>query len=300
MRAAGSFMMRPIRTDALALPVRAKMPSMAAQTRKAPFSLPTGRRLRGKAIRTRQLIAFFTLCILTSLHAQADMRVLNGKFSPDKKQGFAVVSAKLSPSRKQYLHEDTLAALEKLASAAKKSGFDIRVISATRNFTTQKAIWEEKFNGKRLVGGKNLATAVASDEARALTILNFSSMPGTSRHHWGTDIDFHEARMTAPALHNSSFKSGRGLEFYNWMVANAPKFGFCQPYNGEPQMRHGGKFAHGYQEERWHWSYRPLASQYLTMYRQNAGALLPAGFAGDKASARFYMDYVQNIDASCY
>jgi zinc D-Ala-D-Ala carboxypeptidase len=110
----------------------------------------------------------------------------------------------------------------------------------------------------------------------------------------------HEMKIRAPALHNSTFKSGRGLEFYNWLVANAPKFGFCQPYNGDPLARQSGKYAHGYQEERWHWSYRPLAAQYLKMYRENFGALVPTGFAGDKISARFYMDYVQNIDASCY
>ncbi|AFM12912.1 M15 family metallopeptidase [Turneriella parva] len=248
----------------------------------------------------RQSLVLGSLYILTSLFAQADLRVINGKFSPEKRREFVPVPAALSPGRKQYLHAETLAALAKLAEAAKKSGFNLTVVSATRNFTTQKAIWEEKFTGKRLVGGKNLATAVKSDEERALTILNFSSMPGTSRHHWGTDIDFHEAKMTAPALHNSSFKSGRGLEFYNWLVANGPKFGFCQPYNGDPNSRHAGKFAHGYQEERWHWSYRPLASQYLKRYQQNAGALEPSGFAGDKASAKFYMDYVQNIDASCY
>jgi D-alanyl-D-alanine carboxypeptidase len=254
--------------------------------------------MRAQLVRRFLVLAGFY--ILSSIAAQADLRVINGKFSPDKKQGFVAVPAKFSPGRKQYLHEETLAAFLKLAEAAKKSGFNITIVSATRNFITQKAIWEEKFTGKRLVGGKNLATAVKSDEARALTILNFSSMPGTSRHHWGTDVDVHEAKITAPALHNSSFKSGRGLEFYNWMAANAAKFGFCQPYNGDPASRHAGKFAHGYQEERWHWSYRPLASQYLKMYQQNSGALEPAGFAGDKAAARLYMDYVQNIDASCY
>ena len=253
-----------------------------------------------RALGKRGLFALLTLCILISLGAQAEMRVLNGKFSPDKKQEFVPLPAKYSVGRKQYLHEETLAAFLKLAQAAKKSGFDVTVVSATRNFVTQKAIWEEKFSGKRLVGGKNLATAVKTDEARALTILQFSSMPGTSRHHWGTDLDVHEAKISAPALHNSTFKSGRGLEFYNWMVANAPKFGFCQPYNGDPTARHAGKYEHGYQEERWHWSYRPLAAQYLKMYRENSGALVPVGFAGDKASARFYMDYVQNIDASCY
>lgn len=229
----------------------------------------------------------------------AELQTLSGKFAADTKQGFAVIPAKYLNGKPQYLDERALAALLKLAAAAHSAGYDIKVISATRNFTTQKAIWEEKFTGKRAVGGKNLATTVKNDEARALEILRFSSMPGTSRHHWGTDLDLHELKITGPALHNSTFKQGRGKEFYEWLVANAAEFGFCQPYDGDPSMRNGGKYAHGYQEERWHWSYRPVSADYLKSYQQNAAALQPKGYAGDAAAAHLYMDYVQNIDPSC-
>lgn len=228
----------------------------------------------------------------------AELSLLNGKFVPEKKSGFVVVPAKYS-ARTQYLDERALKALDELAKAAEKAGFRIQVVSATRNFITQKAIWEQKFNGQRAVGGKNLAATIKDEEQRALEILRFSSMPGTSRHHWGTDMDLHEAKISGPALHNSTYKQGRGKEFYDWLVANAPAFGFCQPYNGDPAERNGGQFAHGYQEERWHWSYQPLSSDYLKAYQQNAAALLPSGYAGDKAGAQFYMDYVLNVDPSC-
>lgn len=230
---------------------------------------------------------------------EAELTVLNGKFSPDKKSGFAVIPAKLAAGRTQYLDERSLAALSKLAAAAHEAGFDIQVISATRNFHTQKAIWEQKFSGQRTVGGQNLAATVKDEAKRAIEILRYSSMPGTSRHHWGTDMDLHEAKITGPALHNSTFKKGRGKEFYDWLVANAPGFGFCQPYNGDPAQRNGGKYARGYQEERWHWSYRPVSSAYLKDYERNAATLQPHGYAGDKSAAHLYMDYVQNVDESC-
>lgn len=199
----------------------------------------------------------------------------------------------------QYLDERALAAFEKMAAAAQKAGFQLMIVSATRNFTTQKAIWEQKFSGVRKVRGQDLTKTIPNEEQRALEILKYSSMPGTSRHHWGTDLDLHEAKLAGPALTNETLSKGRGLELYNWLLAHAGDYGFCQPYKGSPTARNGGRFAHGYEEERWHWSYRPLSSEYLKIYTQQAAALMPAGFLGDKASQKFYLDYVKNIDPGC-
>lgn len=225
--------------------------------------------------------------------------MLGGRFSPEKNRDFREVPARYTTGKTQYLHARALQAFLKLAEAAERDGYKLQVISATRNFTTQKAIWEQKFSGSRKVAGKNLAASVPDEEKRALEILRFSSMPGTSRHHWGTDLDLHEAKIQGPALHNSTFKKGRGKDFHDWLSAHAPEFGFCQPYTGDPAARNGGKYAHGYQEESWHWSYKPLSAVYLQSYRDHAEQLRPTGYAGDKAAAHFYMDFVQNIDPSC-
>lgn len=243
-------------------------------------------------------MAAFLLLVLP-VFAQADLQLLRGKFQPEKRQGFRAVPAKMSPGRVQYLDERTLTAFEKMAAAAQKAGFQLTIVSATRNFTTQKAIWEQKFSGVRKVRGKDLTKTIPNEELRALEILKYSSMPGTSRHHWGTDLDLHEARLTGPALSNETLSKGRGLELYNWLLANAGQFGFCQPYKGSPSARNAGSFAHGYEEERWHWSYQPVSSEYLKAYTQQAAALSPGGFLGDKASGKFYLDYVKNIDPGC-
>lgn len=236
------------------------------------------------------LIPFFSL---------AELNILAGRFSPEKSPVFKAVPARYVMGNTQYLETETLAAFLKLAAAAEKQGYAIRIVSGTRTFTTQKSIWEQKFTGARKVSGKNLATAIKDETQRSLEILRFSSMPGTSRHHWGTDMDLHETKLSGPPLYNETFQNGRGREFFTWLERNAPQFGFCQPYNGDPADRNGDQYAHGYQEERWHWSYKPIAAVYLARYRENASALAPAGFAGSKAAGHLYLDYVQNINPKC-
>jgi len=152
----------------------------------------------------------------------------------------------------------------------------IVIVSTTRNFVSQKGIWERKWQ----------ASGIKAGIGRARKILEYSSMPGTSRHHWGTDLDFNQ-------LNNSYYRRGEGKIFYDWMVANANRFGFCQPYTAHRQ-------GEGYQEERWHWSYRPLSAPFLKEWL----ALPPETFAGLKfAGSEHFLDlcrqYVSNVDQAC-
>ena len=39
--------------------------------------------------------------------------------------------------------------------------------------------------------------------------MSYSSMPTTSRHHWGTDIDIHSVEVT-------DFEKEPGISIYNW------------------------------------------------------------------------------------
>jgi len=59
---------------------------------------------------------------------------------------------------------------------------------------------------------------------KSLAILTQAAMPTTSRHHWGTDFDMVNVGG------NSYYNSGNGLMLYNWMLANASKYGFVQTY----------------------------------------------------------------------
>ena len=47
-------------------------------------------------------------------------------------------------------------------------------------------------------------------------------MPGTSRHHWGTEIDIH-------SYNNESFEQGPGKAIYDWLTLHAADYGFSNP-----------------------------------------------------------------------
>ncbi|RMG63458.1 MAG: D-alanyl-D-alanine carboxypeptidase family protein [Bacteroidetes bacterium] len=192
-------------------------------------------------------------------------------------------------ARGRYLHHEAYAAFKKMHAAATADGISLTILSATRNFAYQKGIWEAKWTGARAVGGRNLAQAVADPEERARIILRYSSMPGTSRHHWGTDFDLN-------AFENSYFQSGKGLKEYEWLKANAADFGFGQPYTEKGPDR-----PHGYEEERWHWSYLPVAKIYLAAYQAQVCPEMITGFAGAETAASIDViaHYVGGVAPDC-
>ena len=153
--------------------------------------------------------------------------------------------------------------------AAKKEGIELKVLSATRNFAAQKGIWEGKWTGIRLHESKeNLAKTTPDPTKRALKILKWSSMPSTSRHHWGTDMDLN-------AFTNEFFEKGEGLKIYNWLKTNAATYGFCQPYSPKDTKR-----PNGYNEEKWHWSYLPIAQKLTEQAQLRLDDSMIEGFEG--------------------
>ncbi|WP_343329273.1 M15 family metallopeptidase [Polaribacter staleyi] len=180
-----------------------------------------------------------------------------GKFDYTKNPDFVIVP-KENSSKKIYLRKEVLTAFLKMKNAAQKEGITLKVISGTRNFEHQKNIWNYKWNVKF----KNLAPL-----KRAQKILEYSSMPSTSRHHWGTDLDLN-------SLSNTHFLHGQGKKTYDWLLKNAARFGFHQVYTSKENGRTG------YQEEKWHWSYTPLSTLYLKFYNDNVILKDINGFKG--------------------
>ena len=180
-----------------------------------------------------------------------DIDYLRGRFDPATHPDFTKVAPELTDGDgTYYLRKDAYTAFQAMHAAAAKEGVKLVIISATRNFDRQKSIWEAKWNGNRLLEGREKAPeAYPVPKDRALAILRWSSMPGTSRHHWGTDMDINQ-------LTNSYFEKGEGLKVYEWLTTHAHEFGFCQPYSPK-----GAERPDGYNEEKWHWSYEPIARQ---------------------------------------
>ena len=229
-------------------------------------------------------------------HSNAEVSddFLKGKFQPSKNSRFAIIPGAYSIRKNQYLQKETIEHFVEMAKVARNEGIDIYILSPTRNFYAQKSIWERKFIQNEKEG--------LMPRENALKILLWSSMPGTSRHHWGTDFDIVFSRKNAQ-LSNRIYESGQGLRTYQWMKTHARKFGFCQPYTGLPasrdNSREGRPIKHGYQQEKWHWSYQPLASKYLKTYFMRRARMLPSGFRGDSAGNTLFLDYVMNVDKSC-
>lgn len=184
-----------------------------------------------------------------------DKNYLLGKLNyEDYKGSFVLMTAPYANTSNLYLRKDAWNAFANMADDAKKEGISLTIISGARNYQRQSRIWENKWNGEVKVQGKNLATDVKDPAERAKMILLFSSMPGTSRHHWGTDIDIN-------SLEDSYFQTPKGKNEYQWLVKNASKYGFYQPYTVKGTDRNSG-----YEEEKWHWTYMPVAGQLLKNY----------------------------------
>lgn len=199
---------------------------------------------------------------------QVDKNYLLGKFDPATHSQFSRLGDNdaRGSAKGGYLRKEAYEAFIKMSDAARKEGVELIIISATRNFESQKRIWENKWEGRTLVEGKNLTT-VNDPKERARLILLYSSMPSTSRHHWGTDMDLN-------SLENSFFESGQGLRIYQWLTTHAAEYGFCQPYTSKANGRTG------YEEEKWHWSYLPLSGDFLTEYKKKVTYKDIKGFAG--------------------
>ncbi len=211
---------------------------------------------------------------------EVDENFLLGKTTFEKDYRFSLVPSNRSTKSCYLLHEVNVA-FEEMAAAAQKEGITLRVISGGRNFNMQKSIWERKWNARR--------PNFKSDKETALDILKYSSMPGTSRHHWGTDLDIN-------SLEPSYFASGKGKKEYDWLQKNAANFGFCQTYDNKTVSGRTG-----YSEEKWHYSYMPISSIFLSIYNEMITPEKLTGFLGSSTSKEVEVirDYVNGICPNC-
>ena len=217
------------------------------------------------------------------------LKYLIGDIDPANDPMFARIPDKYLGGSRVWGHKDAVDAFVRMAEDAASNGYVLKAVSAFRSFNDQKQIWENKWTGKTLVGGKKLNVSTPDPNARALKILEFSSMPGTSRHHWGTDFDINN-------LNNSYFNTRDGKRIYDWLTSHAPQYGFCQVYSAK-----GADRATGYEEEKWHWSYMPVASWYLKQYPIDVGYERLTGFEGASAAKDIDVikNYVQGINPEC-
>ena len=231
----------------------------------------------------------FMLCAMSLFGETVGNDYLMGMFEPRKDNRFVLVDMKYTSIRNSYLRTEAYDAFKKMVEQAKTEGIQLKIVSATRNFNSQKSIWNAKWEGFRLVNGKNLKKAFPNPSDRAIEILKFSAMPGASRHHWGTDIDLNSV---SPAY----FDKKKGKTEYEWLIKNAHRYGFYQPYTARSTGRTGG-----HEEEKWHWSYIPLSKDFYQQYISRINYSDFTGFSGSESAGKIQiiLNYVRNINPDC-
>ena len=159
------------------------------------------------------------------------------------------------------LQADAANAFIMLCEDARAAGFEPAIASSYRSFERQLAIFNAKASGARIVHDDDGAivemTSLAPGQ-QLEAILRFSALPGTSRHHWGTELDIYDLKAVpedyAVQLTPQEVSTGGMFDpFHCWLderIAVEQSHGFYRPY----AVDRGGV-----SPERWHLSYAPLS-----------------------------------------
>ncbi len=245
-----------------------------------------------KKIMKQNILFFYLLFLLTLTFVgfksvpQYSKNELIGKVDPTKNADFVLVDVKYASKSNMYLREETYLAFVEMFEAAQKEGIKIPIVSAFRSYEHQKSIWNRKWNGTLLVEGKNAATAFPNPVDRAQFILRYSALPGTSRHHWGTDIDILSVEL-------EDYETPAAQKMYQWLNRNAVLYGFCQVY---------GTDATGHiTEEKWHWSYMPLSMDLQKQYNQKIKSADLGQFSGSNLidSLQVFEKVINTVKLRC-
>ncbi|WP_299434685.1 M15 family metallopeptidase [uncultured Maribacter sp.] len=184
------------------------------------------------------------------------------------------------------LRKEAHDAFLEMKKAAYSAGIDLKVVSSYRNFERQVQIWERKYDNYTEEDGMTPIDAIDK-------IIEYSTIPGTSRHHWGTDVDIVDGyrKVEENVLDPNKFGEGGPYEdFKNWMDANSEKYGFYLVYTDHPKRK-------GFKYEPWHYSYAPISKPMLTAFRRKNILLLlqQEDFYGSEHFTNgFIKNYVRN------
>ena len=143
---------------------------------------------------------------------------------------------------------------KQMQNDAKKEGVEIEIVSGYRSYQKQKDIWNNKYNKNfenGILGIKNINR-----------IIQYSTLPGTSRHHWGTDIDIIDKRFVPKGdllIEKNYTDNGIYSQLFSWMRKNSKKYGFYLVYDDSPKRK-------GFKFEPWHYSYKPLSVIFLRRF----------------------------------
>ena len=163
----------------------------------------------------------------------------------------------MSNANTEGLTANTLQAFQFLQQRAAKDGINLKIASGFRSIERQTKIWQRKNTPDYVfdVAGTKKKASELTDLQWLNCVMEWSAIPGLSRHHWGTDIDVYDA-AALPANYQIQLtpeeyqpggpfeKLGRWLSIY---IDEQRAEGFFRPYR---------TFRGGVQPEAWHLSYK--------------------------------------------
>jgi LAS superfamily LD-carboxypeptidase LdcB len=205
------------------------------------------------------------------------------------------------PEPRCTLHRGVVRPFLRMRAAAAKAGIDLVPASSFRDFERQVGIWNGKWTGTRPLldrDGRRLDPRALTPARRVDAILTWSAAPGTSRHHWGTDLDVYD-RAAVPADYRLELVPGEYgpdgpfARLTAWLDANMHRYGFYRPY---------ATFRGGVQPEPWHLSHAPTAREAMRRLRVTtlANAIRNGGVEGAapllKKLPTVYARYVRAVD----
>jgi LAS superfamily LD-carboxypeptidase LdcB len=154
------------------------------------------------------------------------------------------------------LRKEAANAFDAMSAEAQKSGITMYSVSSYRSFEHQQRIWDRKYTTFRDEG--------KSPQEAIRAIIEYSTLPGSSRHHWGTDLDITDSAKPQPSDHpliaTHYHEGGVFAELFTWLLTYANTYGFYLTYTNDPARK-------GFAYEPWHWSYAPLSIPLLQQYK---------------------------------
>jgi len=226
------------------------------------------------------LLLFLIFCNVNFSQNSMDLDILQGIKNPN------LVGDTIK------LEKNTFDAFNKMQIAAKEDGIDLKIVSAYRGYDRQKLIWNTKF--------KKFTTEFKLKPSQAVyEIIRFSTIPGTSRHHWGTEIDIIDNNYPdeEDVLIAKKFEKG-GIFFKvkNWLNLNSEKFGFYITYNNDPNRK-------GFEHEPWHYSYAPISKKMLLLFLKSdlkkfikKGEIKGSEYFTDDFLEKYKKEYILDIN----
>ena len=196
-----------------------------------------------------------------------------------------------SSNSSNSLESETQTALNKMQAAALKDGIKIEVASGYRSFDRQRQIWNRKYKKYQAQGLK--------PDAIFNKIVQYSTVPGTSRHHWGTDMDLIDgaANYSGSVLVTDKFHGdGPFCKLKDWMDKHSSEYGFELVYTMNNNRT-------GFEYEPWHYSYAPVSKVYLADYLKQidfitflrSQNIMGMDKISDERLQRYYKEHVQGI-----